>query len=599
MAPPFAQQTKKTTTQSSTSGGPPGLTSSRRAGPPAPPGKSRDQIAKELDREITRRTYFDGRQDVSDDRLDRRLAQAQEYQKFKSDPTKTKLVSGSTNLYQAATPGGITLAQKQMQLANKYGPTFSEIMSDVTYAGGKVLGALGERAMSGGLGFLGAIKEVANYALNKANQGYNKLNSVQQEVFDNPDKYPYASKVPQVEAVNNSRLLALEAQRDANSFAADATAGILGVDQTKLDGFVNEPTDTLGFGTTDPTVDMRRPTEEKLDPIDIGYVESGQLKEDLQKSGILTVDDPATQEPLPDSTKIPGTNTTLGDLKEELKKQNYNDFQITGIINEMTQRIISGEDVNAPIENIGEPDAQTYGGLFEGSPMRLEIPRERENFSENILAPVNILEDKEYGEMTYIDPYLQSFLEGEGKAPVGPYGDPAIFLERLQEDEGVQSDLSIPKSSIYSGTQVTAFNNPVNLQDVGQAGTTGQTYGNNFAVFPDAETGIMAAKRDLALKTERYQGDVDKIIGEFSPRVDNPDSFDNYVNFVKSGVGETVDPGEEDELLRRVIQFENKPDIANQYLAMVADGGMIDKQLKSLQNGLQNMYNGIPSVKRR
>ena len=45
--------------------------------------------------------------------------------------------------------------------------------------------------------------------------------------------------------------------------------------------------------------------------------------------------------------------------------------------------------------------------------------------------------------------------------------------------------------------------------------------------------------------------------------------------------------------------FENKPDIANQYLTMVADGGMIDKQLKSLQNGLQNMYNGIPSVKRR
>ena len=40
------------------------------------------------------------------------------------------------------------------------------------------------------------------------------------------------------------------------------------------------------------------------------------------------------------------------------------------------------------------------------------------------------------------------------------------------------------------------------------------------------------------------------------------------------------------------------PSIAEKYLTM-ADGGMIDKQLKSLQNGLQNMYNGIPSVKRR
>jgi hypothetical protein len=146
---------------------------------------------------------------------------------------------------------------------------------------------------------------------------------------------------------------------------------------------------------------------------------------------------------------------------------------------------------------------------------------------------------------------------------------------------------------------VTEYNNPVNLMDVGQAGATGETYGNNFAVFPDAQTGILAAKRDLAIKTERYGGNVDEIIGEFSPRSDNPDSFDNYVNFVKQGVGDTVDPGEEDELLRRVIQFENKPEIANQYLAMVADGGMIDKELTNLQNGLQNMYNGIPSVRRR
>jgi len=136
-------------------------------------------------------------------------------------------------------------------------------------------------------------------------------------------------------------------------------------------------------------------------------------------------------------------------------------------------------------------------------------------------------------------------------------------------------------------TQVTAFNNPVNLKDVGQKGTTGETYGNNFAVFPNAELGIMAAKNDLRIKTDRYGGDVDKIIGEFSPRVDNPNSFDNYVNFVKQGVGDRVDPGEEDELLRRVIQFENKPDIAQQYLALVAEGGLMDKK----------MYGGIIASK--
>jgi hypothetical protein len=49
------------------------------------------------------------------------------------------------------------------------------------------------------LDFLGAIKGIANYALDKANKGYDKLNPVQQEIFDNPDKYPYASKIAPVE----------------------------------------------------------------------------------------------------------------------------------------------------------------------------------------------------------------------------------------------------------------------------------------------------------------------------------------------------------------------------------------------------------------
>jgi hypothetical protein len=67
---------------------PPGFTSSKKAGPPAPSGKSATDIGRELDREITRREYFDSRKDVSDDRLDRRLKQAQELAKFKREETK-------------------------------------------------------------------------------------------------------------------------------------------------------------------------------------------------------------------------------------------------------------------------------------------------------------------------------------------------------------------------------------------------------------------------------------------------------------------------------------------------------------------------------
>jgi hypothetical protein len=303
-------------------------------------GAAGSQAAK---REVARAQYFDNRSDITADRLDRRIKQAEEYEAFKSDPTKTKLVGGTTNLFQAATPGGKTLAQKEMELAQKYGPTLREIGSDMGYAIGSMTKGAGDLIMSGNIGILGAIKGVANYALNKANEGYDKLNSVQQQIFDNPDKYTFAQNIPQVQAVNNSRLLALEAMRDANSFAADATAGILGVDQNRLDGFVNEPMDTFSGATMGPKVDMRRPTEEELAPMDIGYVESGQLKEDLQKSGILTVDDPATGDPFSDSTKIPGKNATLGDLRNALKNQGLDDLQIQSAINQIGQQIISGE----------------------------------------------------------------------------------------------------------------------------------------------------------------------------------------------------------------------------------------------------------------
>lgn len=506
MAPPFAQQTKKTTTQSSTSGGPPGLTSSRRAGPPAPSGKSGTEILKDLNREITRKTYFDGRPDISDDRLDRRLKQAEGIKSFKEqftkpvnivDPVTGKVTGTVTGLTQATTPGGPTIADERIRLANKYGPTFSEIMSDVTYATGKTLGALGERAMSGSLGIFGAIKDVANYAFNKANQGYDKLNSVQQEIFDNPDKYPYASKVPQVEAVNNSRQLALEAERDA-----------LGLE---LDTLMAE----REFRYNNPTVDMRKPTREGLEAIDIdgSYVESGQFKSDLEKSGIITVDDPSTQEPLADSTKIPGTNTTLGDLKEELKKQNYNDFQITGIINEMTRRIISGEDVNAPIENIGEPE--------------------------------NVKQDN-----------IQ-IKDGEATS---------ITNEEFQEKEKKVNEIF--KEDDFFSQSFTPYNNPMNLEFRGQEGAEpgyGGEEGDRFASFDTLDRGLTAGINRVAEIVGEGKS-TDEFLNIYAPRSDNQESYDNYLSVLQDKVGPTIEPDEIKPLTEGIVKFENKPELADQYL---------------------------------
>lgn len=515
MAPPGFTSKKTTTSKSSsTSGGPPGTSS----------GKSGQDILKDLKKEISRREFFKGREDVSDDRLLRRYQQDEELRKYKQDlvrqgkyvtdsqgkPVRTAsgdYVYTGTATFDTDTSSptfgkyvsyGVT--DKAKELANKYGPTFSEIGSDMGYAIGSIAKGAGELIKSGNIGILGVIKNVANYALDKANKGYEKLNSVQQEIFDNPDKYPYASKVSQVEAVNNSRELALEADRDA-----------LGLE---LDTLMAE----REFRYNNPTVDLR-------------------------------------------------------------SAKDYIDYQVSRPSYETTQPIDVKEKFQSAAEGYLDPKA------------REEALKKLEEL--NRMQTVEELQPQEKSELGILD-LLNPFDEVPISMGINEMINPEqVDIEKFKEEMD-QGSLSTD-----DGTQVTAYNNPGNLQFAGQPGAIeGQTYGNNFAVFPDAETGIAALKNDLTAKVTRSNR-VEDIIGEYAPKEDNPQSFNNYLSFVKERVGETVEPNELDELTRSVIQFENKPDIANKYLAMAADGGMIDKQLKSLQNGLQNMYNGIPSVKRR
>jgi len=439
-------------------------------------------------REKTRQEFFKGREDISDDRLDRRQIQKDLYEKFKKENTKP--VEGSSNLLQmkdstlrfdtdpmSPTFGQYTrttLADKATELAMKYGPTFSEIASDMGYAIGSMAKGAGDLIMGGNVGLLGIVKGIYNKAVGDANKGYDKLNSVQQEIFDNPDKYPYASKVPQVEAVNNSRQLALEADKDALGLELDAL--LAQNEKARQDAFLAAPGTgyQAGAGLTtlpDPKI--------SVETVGDDYVESGQFKSDLEKSGILTVDDPDTQEPLPDSTKIPGyDNVTIGMLKEDLKKRNFNDFQITGIINEMTQRIISGEDVNAPYENIGEPE---------------------------------------------------------------------------KSDDQVS---------------FTPYNNPMNLEFRGQEGAEpgyGGEEGTRFASFDTLDQGLTAGINRVAEIVGEGKS-TDEFLNIYAPRSDNQESYDNYLATLKDKVGETIEPNEIKSLTEGIVKFENKPELADQYL---------------------------------
>ena len=94
-------------------------------------------------RDQTRKDFFDNRQDVSDNRLDRRQIQADLLERFKQ--TQMKPVAGSSNLMQSVTPGGPTLADESIRLANMYGPTFKEIGSDIAYGFSQIGKGLAEK----------------------------------------------------------------------------------------------------------------------------------------------------------------------------------------------------------------------------------------------------------------------------------------------------------------------------------------------------------------------------------------------------------------------------------------------------------------------
>jgi hypothetical protein len=108
-------------------------------------------------KEITRQQFFKGRPDVSDDRLVRRQTQADELRAFKQGLT---IAPGTTNLYQEQAPTfnpmtgryeRTTLADKSRELALKYGPTFSEIGSDIGYGLGSIAKGAGDFIGRGGV----------------------------------------------------------------------------------------------------------------------------------------------------------------------------------------------------------------------------------------------------------------------------------------------------------------------------------------------------------------------------------------------------------------------------------------------------------------
>ena len=104
--------------------------------------ESRQRLVNQF-REDTRDKFFKGNENISDDRLDRRRQQDLAEQRFIR--TRMKPVEGSSNLLQKRDPEGIDLAEFRRRNAMQYGPTLSEIGSDIGFGIGSIAKGFAEK----------------------------------------------------------------------------------------------------------------------------------------------------------------------------------------------------------------------------------------------------------------------------------------------------------------------------------------------------------------------------------------------------------------------------------------------------------------------
>ena len=104
---------------------------------------SKADISRDLDIARSKKEFFGGNPNVSDDRAFRRMQQADQLQSFKNQFTKP--VQGSSNLLQMTADAPRSLAEESMRLANQFGPTPSEIMGDIGRGIGNIFSGIAER----------------------------------------------------------------------------------------------------------------------------------------------------------------------------------------------------------------------------------------------------------------------------------------------------------------------------------------------------------------------------------------------------------------------------------------------------------------------
>jgi len=137
-----------------------------------------------------------------------------------------------------------------------------------------------------------------------------------------------------------------------------------------------------------------------------------------------------------------------------------------------------------------------------------------------------------------------------------------------------------------ASNSITPYNNAFNLEFRNQEGATpgyGGDDGQRFASFEDLDVGLKTGVNRIS----EIVGDgrsTEGFLNIYAPRSDNEENYDNYLAELVKRVGPTIEPNEIKELSEGVVKFENKPEIADKYLAY-------------LQANADKIYDGIISSK--
>ena len=516
--------------------------------------------------------------------------------------------------YQRANPEELKVANSMNLGQNNVGgnqyftaqqPTFAEVRGDVrtrlgqdaqNYGGGikSAVSAMANAALPGkmfemasaGLKSLnslsGQTKNLYSGTVDLFKKGVGALNNTQEEVFMNPEKYPFARKqeeiinaeekedqVNRLETVNKK----IEADRkrllDISVFSKNFMESTYPtMREPRGDGFIGayDKFANLAKGMLGAD-NYKTITEETLDTPEI-------FRDQFTGTGQSYID---TEDNF-NSRIPPGTPTGTANIPGGTPTGTANaPGGFTGL---------PGRDFasNAP-GGIGLINSQAYRDML------LDNYRKKEMGTGNMPGGVDPMGLPVQGDVT-IDVNKDLISPFINETPIGEL-DTNSGIKSLNEFDvrslGGNNEEPRDNNNAFgdeASNSITPYNNAFNLEFRNQKGATpgyGGDDGQRFASFEDLDVGLKTGVNRIS----EIVGDgrsTEGFLNIYAPKSDNKKSFDNYLAELVKRVGPTIEPNEIKELSEGVVKFENKPEIADKYLAY-------------LQANADKIYGGIISSK--